>query len=89
MTKNHAVPPFCPVCRKPKSKGDLVHGDLVRAPIVERIKRELPDWKTSDPVCHACLRRVRADDMGEVLRSERPVSREQVNMCASGTAVSR
>ncbi len=74
---------ICQACQKQKRPGDVMAAELVRAPIVELIRREHPDWNPGGFICIEDLNRYRAmyvrealeRDKGELSALEEQVSR--------------
>ena len=74
---------ICQVCKKQKKLGDVIAGELVRAPIAEMIQKTYPDWSQSGFICVTDLNEFRAryvrealeKDKGELTALEEQVSR--------------
>jgi hypothetical protein len=56
---------------KTKTLSDGMHGELVRVPIVELIRKKYPDWSPHDMICSLCLNHFRADYIEDVLETEK------------------
>lgn len=66
---NHAE--TCQICRGRFPLARLTPAALIRPVLVERIRRDLPDWSEQGYVCHRDLNRVRADYIEDLLERER------------------
>ena len=61
----------CQVCRAPFPLARLTPAGLVRPALLERIRRERPDWSDRGFICRHDLNRFRADYIQEMLTQER------------------
>lgn len=66
---NHAE--TCQVCHGRFPLARLTPAALIRPVLVERIRRDLPDWSEQGFICHRDLNRVRANYIEELLGQER------------------
>jgi uncharacterized membrane protein len=64
--KPHAV---CRLCGKPETQ--LLPAAFVRAPIVQEIKKQYPDWKPEGYICQTDLNRFRLEYIQGLLESEK------------------
>jgi len=70
-SKHAGVQHVCQVCGRPTPFDELVPGDVVRPPIVERIVKAFPAWSSQGYICHADLNRFRADYIQWLLEKEK------------------
>jgi uncharacterized membrane protein len=71
MTKKEQETIVCQICRQPKKATEVVPAELVRAPLVETIRKEHPDWSSSGFICIADLNRFRAKYVEDVLEKDK------------------
>lgn len=70
METNQLKPqPVCRLCGK--SEPQMLPAAFVRAPIVEEIKKQFPDWKPEGFICQADLNRFRFEYIQDLLESEK------------------
>jgi uncharacterized membrane protein len=70
MSRPAAVPIQCPICREPRRPREIIHGDLVSAPLCKVIQTAHPEWTDQDVVCLPCLNRFRARYVTEALEAQ-------------------
>lgn len=61
----------CPICRELHSPREMLHGELVRPPIVELIRKASPGWGPEEPICFSCMGRARTEYIAHVLEEQR------------------
>ncbi|MGH6943366.1 MAG: DUF1003 domain-containing protein [Geminicoccaceae bacterium] len=61
----------CQICRRLKSRSELVPAALVRGSIVDYIRRAFPGWSPDGFICLADLNRLRGDYVRSLLTQER------------------
>jgi uncharacterized membrane protein len=71
MTRAERSTVVCPICQKEWRVGDVMHGELVRGPVGELIRKRHPGWSPQDIVCLSCLNRMRAEYVEDVLEAEK------------------
>ncbi len=62
---------LCQMCQQPKRLSEVLPGELVRAPIVEAIRRVHPDWASSGYICLADLNHFRTQYVQDALEEEK------------------
>ena len=60
----------CQICKEEKPISELTVGSLVRAPVVELIRREHPEWREAGYVCIQDLHRYRMEHVQDVVAAE-------------------
>jgi len=70
MSRPPAVPIQCPICREPRRPREIIHGDLVSAPLCKVIQAAHPEWTDQDVICLSCLNRFRARYVTESLEAQ-------------------
>ncbi len=60
----------CSVCGRSFPRKELVHSTIVRQPVVDLIREDLPQWSTDGFICHADLSRYRAEYVRRMIESE-------------------
>jgi uncharacterized membrane protein len=71
MKKMQEETVICQVCKKQKKPNEVLSGELVRDPIVERIKKDYPDWSASDIICLTDLNRFRVEYIQDVIETDK------------------
>jgi uncharacterized membrane protein len=61
----------CQICGEQKRKNDLVPAAVIRASIVDIIRKEYPAWSSGGYICSADLNRIRAQYVRENLEREK------------------
>ncbi len=61
----------CQICKEQKKLNEVVPGGIIRAPLVETIRKAHPDWSSSGYLCIADLNRFRAQYVQDVLETEK------------------
>ncbi len=62
---------ICQVCKEYKKMSDMLSAEIVRAPIVEKIKMTCPDWSPQGFICIADLNRYRAEYVKDVIKADK------------------
>ena len=62
---------LCQVCKEQKNKSDVLSAEIVREPIVEKIKATHPDWSSTGFICIADLNRFRAEYVQDVMKADK------------------
>jgi uncharacterized membrane protein len=62
---------ICQVCKEYKKMSDMLSAEIVRAPIVEKIKTTYPDWSPQGFICIADLNRYRAEYVKDVIKADK------------------
>jgi len=70
MARNPAAPIQCPVCRELRRPREIIHGDLVSAPLCKVIQATHPAWSDQDVICLPCLDRSRVRYVTEALEAQ-------------------
>lgn len=55
--------------KRPLSEG--MHGDLVRDPVIELIRKKYPGWSQNDLMCLSCLNHFRVEYVQDILETEK------------------
>jgi uncharacterized membrane protein len=71
MTSLNNSQSICSVCHRSFSKKDMVSGELVRKEIVKEIKQTVPDWSSTDFICHSDLAIMRSQYIHSLLIAEK------------------
>lgn len=71
MTRTERSTVVCPICQRERRMGDVMHGELVRGPVGELIRKRHPEWSPQDVVCLSCLNHLRAEYVEDVLEAEK------------------
>jgi uncharacterized membrane protein len=66
-----AARPICQVCGKPKSRSELVPAALIRTPLAQRIRSEVPSWSQDGFICHDDLNRFRGEYIQILMEEEK------------------
>lgn len=61
----------CQICGEVKVPEEVLPGELVRAAVVEVIRREHPDWSSGGYICLSDLNRYRAKHVQELLEEDK------------------
>jgi len=62
---------LCPICNEKKSQNEIMHREIIRAPIVKLIEEKNPDWHSEETICLKCLNKFRADYIQNIFETER------------------
>ena len=62
---------LCQVCKDKKNMSEVLAGEMVRAPIVEKIMADHPDWSSQGFICLADLDRYRAAYVKDVITADK------------------
>ncbi len=62
---------LCRICKEQKKRGDVVPAELIRAPLVDTIRKTHPDWSARGFICIEDLNRFRAEYVHDVLETEK------------------
>lgn len=71
MSPGEARTDTCPICGRPRSARDVVHGELVHGPVADLIRKASPAWSPAQGICLPCLHRFRADVVEQALEEQR------------------
>ena len=61
----------CNICRETKARSMLMPAALIRPPIADQIRKELPDWSPEGYICRTDLNRFRMGYIESLLESEK------------------
>ncbi|MBI1894350.1 MAG: DUF1003 domain-containing protein [Candidatus Rokubacteria bacterium] len=67
MVRTQQATVLCQICKKQKSRNDVLPGDMVRGPVVETIRKKYPDWSSSGFICLDDLNHFRTEHVQEAL----------------------
>ena len=62
---------LCQVCKEKKKMSGVLTAEMVRAPIVEKIMADHPDWSSQGFICLADLDRYRAEYVKDVITADK------------------
>ena len=62
---------LCQVCKEKKKMSEVLTAEMVRAPIVEKIMADHPDWSSQGFICLADLDRYRAEYVKDVITADK------------------
>ena len=71
MPKKQQDTVICQVCKEQKKIGDVLSAEMVREPIVERIKATHPDWSSQGFICISDLNRFRTEYVQDVIKTDK------------------
>jgi len=71
MIKKEQKTVICPICKEQKKLNEMLPGEMVREPVVEKIKMKYPDWSNSDFICISDLNRFRAEYVQQVIETDK------------------
>lgn len=71
MPKKEQKTVICPICNEQKNLSEVLPGEMVREPVVEKIRMKYPDWSHSDFICISDLNRFRAEYVQEVIEADK------------------
>ncbi len=71
MVRTQQATVLCQICKKQKSRGDVLPGDMVRGPVVETIRKRHPQWSSSGFICLDDLNHFRTEHVQEALVEEK------------------
>ena len=61
----------CQVCNEQKKMSEVLTAEIVREPIVEKIRETYPDWSPQGFICIADLNRYRAEYVRDVIKADK------------------
>jgi uncharacterized membrane protein len=61
----------CQVCKKQKKLSEVLSAEIIREPIVERIKAAYPDWSSEGFICISDLNHFRAEYVQDVIKKDK------------------
>jgi len=61
----------CQVCGQQKRQGEVLPGNLVRNPIIEIIRRTVPEWSAEGYICMTDLNRFRGEYVQSVIEEDK------------------
>ena len=62
---------LCQVCKEQKTMSEVLSADIVREPIVAKIREIHPDWSSQGFICIADLIRYRAEYVKDVIKADK------------------
>jgi len=71
MPKKQQDTVICQVCKEQKKISDVLSAEMVREPIVERIKTTHPDWSSQGFICIPDLNRFRTEYVEDVIKTDK------------------
>jgi len=71
MVRLQQDPVLCQICKENKKMSDMLSAEIVREPIVEKIKMTHPDWSPQGFICIADLNRYRAEYVKDVIKADK------------------
>jgi len=71
MTQENEKTVTCQVCKQPKTKDELIPGDLIRDSIVKLIQKECPDWSPKGFICISDLNHFRTEYVRDILEEDK------------------
>jgi uncharacterized membrane protein len=71
MVRLQQEPVICQICNEHKKMSDMLSAEIVREPIVEKIKMTHPDWSPKGFICIANLNRYRAEYVKDVIKADK------------------
>jgi uncharacterized membrane protein len=71
MTRKPQETVICQVCQNRKKLSEVLPGAVVRGPLVERIRKDHPDWSSDGFICISDLNRFRAEYVQDVIESDK------------------
>jgi uncharacterized membrane protein len=71
MTRLQQTMVTCQVCREQKKMSEVLTAEIVREPIVEKIRETHPDWSPQGFICIADLNRYRAEYVRDVIKADK------------------
>ena len=71
MTKERPQTVLCQICGESKNLDEVIGAELVRAPIVEVIRKAYPEWSSTGFICLSDLNQFRAQYVRDILESEK------------------
>jgi len=71
MVRLQQDPVLCQICKEHKKMSDMLSAEIVREPIVEKIKMTHPDWSPQGFICIADLNRYRAEYVKDVIKADK------------------
>ena len=69
--KTTGLPRKCQLCGKGNEEGELIPAELVREPVVELIRKSVPDWKRKGYICRSDLNRFRIQYVEDLMEEEK------------------
>ena len=61
----------CQICKKQKKLSEVLSAELVREPIITRIKKEYPDWSSSGYICLSDINHFRSEYVQDVIEGDK------------------
>ena len=71
MVRLQQEPVICQICKEHKKMSDMLSAEIVREPIVDKIKMNHPDWSPQGFICIADLNRYRAEYVKDVIKADK------------------
>jgi uncharacterized membrane protein len=71
MTRKPQETVICQVCQNRKKLSEVLPGAVVRGPLVERIRKDHPDWSSDGFICISDLNRFRAEYVQDVIETDK------------------
>ena len=71
MTRRQQETVICQVCKEQKKISEVLSAEMIREPIVERIKATHPDWSSKGFICISDLNRFRTEYVQDVIKTDK------------------
>jgi uncharacterized membrane protein len=71
MTKKKQETVLCQICKEQKKISEVLSAEIIREPIVERIKAAHPDWSSKGFICISDLNHFRAEYVQDVIKKDK------------------
>jgi phage terminase large subunit-like protein len=71
MTKRQQETVLCQICKEQKKISEVLSAEMIREPIVERIKATHPDWSSKGFICISDLNRFRTEYVQDVIKTDK------------------
>ena len=71
MTKKKQETVLCQICKEQKKISEVLSAEIIREPIVERIKATHPDWSSKGFICISDLNHFRAEYVQDVIKKDK------------------
>jgi uncharacterized membrane protein len=71
MVKKETKTVVCQICKQRKKPSEVIPAELVSEPVVELIKKTVPDWSPDGFICISDLNKFRAKYIKDVLETEK------------------
>jgi len=71
MTKKKQETVLCQICKEQKKISEVLSAEIIREPIVERIKATHPDWSSEGFICISDLNHFRSEYVQDVIKKDK------------------